>query len=245
MKYYKKIKDNLYIIKKSIEQIFVYPKLHPEEIDYNVYWRDKRGTDLGTLSDWQVIRAQFVLDTIDKFKKSSFVDVGCGDGSILHYLMEREAVSSACGIDVSELALERAEQFGISTLRADISKVSFIKQVPPADYILLFEVLEHVIHSEVMLTEIYKKAARGVFFSFPNSGYLVHRLRFMFGKFPLQWRMFPGEHVRFWTKQDLRWWLNAMGFTKYRIHCYKGVPILNRIWPALFAAGFVVYLPKE
>jgi len=72
----------------------------------------------------------------------------------------------------------------------------------------------------------------------------VYRLRLLFGKFPAQWRVHPGEHVRFWTARDLRWWLLAQGIENYKIFYYEGIPLLNKIVPSLFAAGFVVYIQK-
>ena len=60
----------------------------------------------------------------------------------------------------------------------------------------------------------------------------MHRLRLMLGKFPLQWRTSPGEHVRFWTTSDMHWWLkNVIGLKKedYKLYHYAGFPILEKI----------------
>jgi len=99
-------------------------------------------------------------------------------------------------------------------------------------------------NAEKILEYIYRKAKIGVFFSIPNSGYFIYRLRLLFGKFPKQWSVFPNEHLRFWTLGDLKWWLCALGYKKYKIFCYKGIPILNILLPSLFAAGLVVYIEK-
>lgn len=224
--------------------MFLYPPLSLNSADYDSYWKDKRGKDLGMLSDWQKARANFVLEALVGKGKSSFLDLGCGDGSILNYLKERGVVSHAIGIDTSNLALQSVKEFGFESIQADITDVAFLKDIPRADYAVLFEILEHIEHSEEMLKVVYDRMNNGLFFSFPNTGFFVHRLRLLFGRFPVQWRLYPGEHLRFWTARDLKWWLKALGYKDYQIFYYKGVPIINKIWPTLFAAGFVVLLKK-
>lgn len=231
------IKKNIYTVRQSIRQIFLYPSLVIENVDYDKYWKDKRGDQMGELSDWQIFRADYVVETIKKTEnkeKFNFTDIGCGDGSILNYFKEKEILESAIGVDMSDFALERVKQFGFATLKEDITKPDFVTKVPSSDYCILFEILEHIPHSEKMLEAAYSNSKKGVFFSFPNTGYAVHRLRLLFGKFPLQWRLSPGEHLRFWTKPDLLWWLDSLGYKNFNIYYYKGVPILNKVLPSFF-----------
>lgn len=231
-------------IKEWFRLMFAYPKLHKEVGDYDGYWKDKRGQGIGEISDWQRERADFVLGKLVGVEDISICDVACGDGSILNYLSHKRQFKSLVGADISQFALSRARDFGIETVTLDIGKVSDLDKIPVADYILLFEILEHVSHSEKLLESAYGKAGKGIFFSFPNTGFFPYRLRLLFGKFPVQWRLFPGEHVRFWTKRDLHWWLKNLGYTSFKIHYYKGVPVLNKLYPSMFSAAFVVYLPK-
>lgn len=231
-------------------KLFLYPVQNIEisqSGDYDVYWKDKRGVNIGTLSMWQKERADFILNTLPNTQeKIAISDIGCGDGSILVYLRSRNNNIYRCiGYDDAEFALKQARTEGIETHKLDIAQKASYPYIQETDYCLLLEVLEHIPESETLLTEALTKSRQGVFFSFPNTGYIRHRIRLLFGKFPLQWRVFPNEHVRFWTYSDLRWWLRALGMSKYRIQCYQGVPILNKIWPSLFAAAFIVYLAKE
>ncbi len=241
---FKKIKENLYILKVWKKLIFEYPKLTLSEVDYDEYWRAKRGKDMGALSDWQLERAKFVVDVLQGKSIDSICDIATGEGSILHYIGQELRVKNLIGTDISSVALDRARSFDIKVVNLDISKIKELQHIPSADYELLFEILEHVPHSEMLLKEAFDKAYKGVFFSFPNSGFFVYRFRLLFGKFPMQWKLFPGEHVRYWTKKDLVWWLKSLGYKDYQIHFYKGVPILNKLIPSWFAAGFEVFLPK-
>ena len=233
----------LYQIKEWFRQMFAYPPLNLEEVDYDKYWKDKRGKNIGAISDWQELRADFIA--LKVVEPSHFVDIGCGDGSILNFLKEKGLVSKGVGVDMSEFALDKVRDFGFETLNKDIRDRKFVDEMPEADFILMLEILEHIEHSEAMLKGAYNMAKKGVFFSFPNTGFFVHRFRLFFGRFPLQWRLSPGEHLRFWTKRDLVWWLKELGFDNYEIFYYKGMPVLNKIWPSMFAAGFVIFLVKK
>ena len=236
-------------MKESFKNIFCYPRetlTFSNEENYDTYWSEKRGKNIGSLSSWQQERADLIVSV---FLKNSqplvFADIGCGDGSILNYINEHvPQVQKTIGYDNSDFALSRAKEFGVECHMIDISKKEEYSKFETADYYLLLEILEHVPHSEFLLLKALDISRKGVFLSFPNTGYIRHRVRMMFGKFPLQWRILPNEHVRFWTYSDLKWWLKALKIDDYKIYCYQGVPILNKILPSLFSAGFLVYIKK-
>lgn len=237
-----------YQLKLWAKDIFFYPQerlVLEDSLDYDRYWEEKRGSAVGVLSDWQKARADIILKTLRRESSVTVGDIGCGEGSILKYLMDRAPISRATGYDGSSFVLEKAKQIGMNAVLLDLNRTEELSKIEKADYQLLLEVIEHFPHSEKILAAAYKKANKGVFFSFPNSGFFTYRLRLLFGKFPKQWIRFPNEHLRFWTARDLKWWLDAQGYKNYKIFFYKGVPVLNKIWPSLFAAGFVVNLTKQ
>lgn len=244
---FKALKERLYFLKVWKAQLLDYPRATVSlENDYDAYW-DARGSKMElSLNSWQKERASFVLEKLRRFPQVSVLDIGCGDGSFLAYLKHKGHSGNLSGVDVSIRALEVAKHFGINAQTLDFAADPIILQsLPSADFVLLLEVLEHMPNSELLLAEAYKKAEKGVFFSIPNTGYFIFRLRLLFGKTPMQWRVHPGEHLRFWTKTDLVWWLNALGYKNYEVVGYKGVPLLNALWPALFAGGLIVYLHKS
>ena len=241
------LKSKLYILKVWYRDIFLYPvyKLNIDDIeDYDSYWEKKRGEDIGYLSDWQKRRADIILNSIKADDKISFGDIGCGDGSILKYLGGKLKVSESIGYDSSEFALQKAKSEGINGISIDLNKTDEFKKIKESDFILMLEVLEHIPESEKLLQAAFNKSRRGVFFSFPNTGFFTYRLRLLFGKFPKQWQVFPKEHLRFWTARDLIWWLKALDYNNYKINYYKGMPVLNKIFPSLFAAAFLVEIKK-
>jgi 2-polyprenyl-3-methyl-5-hydroxy-6-metoxy-1,4-benzoquinol methylase len=244
------IKEKLYFLKRWYFIIFAYPQEHltgDESLDYDVYWKEKRGRIDGhqarAISPNERMRAEYVASVIGT-EAVSVGDIASGPGVIFNFLKTKLQLKEYIGYEYSDYALSVAQSLGMQGVKFDIHSDSDIEVIQEADYFLMLEILEHIPHAEKVLAQIYKKAHKGVFFSFPNSGNFLYRLRVLFGRMPAQWVKFPNEHLRFWTLADLKWWLKALGYTNYEIHCYRGIPILERIWPALFAGSFVVFLSK-
>jgi len=230
-------------LKEIYRQITHYPKLVLEETNYDDYWKDKRGNNLGYANSWQKQRGDWIVDRIEE--GSSVLDIGCGDGGVLLY-MKKKKDFKAVGADISDIVLNFLDSKGIEVVKFDINDFNSISELPDVDYVMMLEVLEHMPNPEKFLKLIMKKAKRGVFFSFPNSGYISYRLRLLFGAFPMQWRIHPGEHLRFWTYRDLKWWLKELElYDKSEIYVYEGIPVLNRLWKGLFGAGFVVEIKND
>lgn len=246
MSYFKKLKERLYFLKVWYNDLFLYPREElnlNDSLNYDKYWYLKRGKMVGVLSGWQKDRADIILKVIDLKTPISIGDIGCGDGSILKYLKDKLNIIRAIGYDSSDFALKKARKIGIETTKFDINKDRF-ERIEETDYILLLEILEHIPNSETLLRAAYDKSQKGVFFSIPNSGFFIHRLRLLLGRFPKQWTRFPNEHLRFWTLKDLKWWLKSLRYDNFSVFYYRGIPILNQIWPGLFSAGFLVFMDK-
>ncbi|QQR64932.1 methyltransferase domain-containing protein [Candidatus Kaiserbacteria bacterium] len=245
------LKEKLFFLKQWYTLVFTYPQktLTVEaSLDYDEYWKQKRGTQEGNrarhITGNEKKRADYVASTIGKKEKVTIGDIASGPGVIFDYLKDKISIEEYIGYESSDYALDVARSLGMTGVKFDINSDEDIRAIKPADYFLLLEILEHIPNSEKVLKTIYEKAGKGVFFSFPNSGNFLYRLRLLFGRMPMQWIKFPNEHLRFWTLTDLRWWLRALGYTKYHIHGYRGIPFLEKVWPAMFAGSFVVFLKK-
>jgi 2-polyprenyl-3-methyl-5-hydroxy-6-metoxy-1,4-benzoquinol methylase len=245
----KKIKDLLYIGKIWLKKLYVYPQeriVPGAQFDYDAYWKVKRQGNMGSLGSWQIKRIDLTCAIAQELGVKSINDIGAGAGEMLKVIKEKLKLERAIAYDSSEYALKYARDFGLEAKLLDINKSENLKFIEPADLTLMFEILEHVAGPEELLQEAYNKSAKGVLFSFPNTGFFIHRFRlFFFGRFPLQWSKHPGEHLRFWTLRDLKWWLKALGYSNYKIYYYMGLPLLKNIWPSMFAAGFFVEITKS
>lgn len=172
------------------------------------------------------------------------LDLGCGDGNMLQYLKEKAGIKPI-GVDISEEAKNSLVSKGIDMIKLDLNNSDRLDTIPEVDYITGFELIEHLPQPEQLVYKLSDKTKNGFIFSFPNTGYYAHRLRLLFGKFPLQWRTHPGEHLRFWTLSDTKCWVNDLGFEMKALLPYEGISILNKVLPGLFARGIVIVIESK
>ncbi len=240
------IKDFLFKIKEDLKQLFFYPQPDWGEdgkIDYNKYWMKRRPAgNLVGLSSWQKKRADLVLPFLSD--GDIVVDIGGGGGEMLSYWQNQKKINGWCA-DFSQLALAQARAKGLETIDLDLSDISSLSNLPNCDFLTGFEVLEHLPNPEEFVLAVISKARKGLIFSFPNTGYYKHRLRLLFGCFPLQWVVHPGEHLRFWTVRDVRFWVKTLGLQLDKMILYEGLPFLSHLWPSLFGQGIIFFISKE
>ncbi len=239
------VKDFLFKLKEDLKRLFIYPDVSLKDgfrVDYEKYWEKRRKGKTATLSSWQKQRADHILKMVER--GSRIMDIGCGDGAILKYLMEHGDIRGV-GVDIIQAELDKAKVLGIETHLVDLRNEQDISLLPEVDYVMGLEILEHMPEPEVLIMNFRSKAGKGMIFSFPNTGYYLHRLRLLCGKFPLQWILHPGEHLRYWTASDVRWWVKSIGFNLDRIVLYEGLPGLNKIFPSLFGQGIIIQIHER
>jgi methionine biosynthesis protein MetW len=191
-------------------------------MDYDEYWR-VRG--FHTLQPRYRIMAEVIEPG------STVLDLGCGEGMLLQYLAETRD-TSGYGVDVSQEAVKLARERGIQAEVADITSW----QIDQAyDYIILSEVLEHLVNPEEVISKVHRRFRKALIVSIPNIGYYPHRLRLLLGRFPLQWVLHPAEHLRYWTVTDFVEWIDQFGLQAVDVRSSNGFPILDRLWPNLFS----------
>jgi methionine biosynthesis protein MetW len=228
-------------IKQGILSIYSYPNEIMLRTQYDKYWESKRGNNMSNMNSFQKYRSQILISKLEN--NSTLLDFGSGDGNILKQVAKNKKIKiTASDFSIKSISHLSDEKFEVIEL--DISNNNGLKELKNFDYISALEVLEHIQNPEDLLIEMIKKSKKGVFVSFPNTGYIFYRLRFLFGRFPVQWRLHPGEHLRFWTFKDLKWWLKKLGIENHQIISYEGIPFLNKIIPSLFGEAFIVWIKK-
>lgn len=92
---------------------------------------------------------RFVLDIMENLSFESVLDVGCGDGKLLHEVSRRFPEKRLLGIDHSEQAVKLATALspGIEYLSGDIKDPSLLPG--SFDLITLIETLEHIPPDEI------------------------------------------------------------------------------------------------
>lgn len=225
---------------RQMKRLFQYPvTANVGKIDYDAYWDEKFEKGVGELSEWRLRRAAVFTTMVQRGDR--VLDLGVGDGALLKYMIDRTGIEGY-GLDVAPKAVEFCRQQGLNVDLADVNKPlqQFIKE--PFDYVILSEIIEHIPEPETLLNDLRPYARKGIIVSVPNTGFYQHRLRLLFGKFPLQWLITPGEHLRFWTYADFKWWANQLNFEVVRAVPYEGTPIFKALYPGLYAAAFVYLL---
>ena len=168
---------------------------------------------------------------------SSVLDIGCGEGTTLKFLEDKLGIRGS-GIDISPEAVSMARKKGVAASQGDASSEDFrIAEV--YDHIIISEVLEHIPNPEALLSKVKGRFRTSLIISIPNSAYYLHRLRLLFGRFPVQWAWHPGEHLRFWSLTDFRELLEGTGFEIVSVKTHSGFLFLHGLWPNLFADSAV------
>ncbi len=227
---------------RRFRRLYAYPDTaHIGVVDYDTYWDNKAQTGLGKLSPWRLKRAQVFAALVQRGDR--VLDLGVGDGALLQYMIQQAGIEGF-GLDVSAKAVEFCQAQGLQVELADINRPISDYLQEPFDYVILSEIIEHLPDPESLLNSLRPFVRKGIIISIPNTGFHQHRLRLLLGRFPLQWVVTPGEHLRFWTRADFHWWANQLNFRVAREVPYEGTPLLKAVWPGLFAAAFV-YLLQE
>lgn len=225
---------------RQVRRLFIYPATAQVGVlDYDVYWESKLQHTIGQLSEWRRRRAQVFTDLVSDGDR--VLDLGVGDGALLQYMLQRKKIE-AFGLDVSPKAVEFCRAMGLDVALADINKPISDFLSGQYDFIICSEIIEHLPNPEGLLNSLRPFVRKGIIVSIPNTGYYQHRLRLLLGRFPLQWVVTPGEHLRFWTRADFHWWARQLNFRIIHEVPYEGTGWLKGVWPGLFAAAFVYVL---
>jgi methionine biosynthesis protein MetW len=204
------------------------------KLDYNKHW-EYRGK--------HNVRSRFKIFADIIKDGSKVLDIGCGDGTNLRYLMDIKVIKGY-GIDISKTAVDMAMEKGVKAFVKDVSRSGF-KLEDTFDYIIISELLEHIPNPEDLILGIKNNFTTNLLISIPNVGYFKHRLRFCIGgRFPIQWRYHPAEHLRYWTTKDFKKWCIQLGFVVKNMIPSNGIPILKNILPNLFSNQVVFVLQK-
>ncbi len=125
---------------------------------------------------------QVILDLIPA--GSSVLDLGCGDGSLLHLLATRKNVKGS-GIEINEQAVRKCASLGISVSQQDIEGGLADYGDKSFDYVILNQSLQQVVRLEAVLKETLRVGEK-VIIGFPNFVYYRARLQMFFsGRTPV------------------------------------------------------------
>ncbi len=103
------------------------------------------------------------------------LDIGCGDGTLLHHLVRTKDVDGR-GMDLSQAAVKECVSHGLSAIQADADRD--LRDYPPQafDYVVLSRTLQSTHNPRLVLEELVRIGRRAIV-SFANFGYWRVRWR--------------------------------------------------------------------
>lgn len=146
---------------------------------------------------------------------SKVLDLGCGEGDLLHFLKERKHVNGT-GIECIEAKVAQCIEKGLSVLQGDINEEVLDYPDDTFDYVILSQTLQQVYEPDNLIQSLLRIGKRGIV-SFPNFSHWGVRLQLLATGYAPITRQLPYEwydtpNIRVITIKDFRKFSRKVGF---------------------------------
>ena len=167
---------------------------------------------------------------------SKVLDLGCGSGELIYFLA-KEKGALVQGIELSEEAIYKCVEKGLSVFHGDIDSGLIEYPDKSFDYVILNQSMQEVRKADFVITEALRVGQK-VIVGFPNFAYWSARLRLFFrGKAPmtasLPYHWYDTPNLHFLSILDFRDYCRDKGITVERVVCLDG-PRRVVLFPNLF-----------
>ena len=141
---------------------------------------------------------KIISDLIDE--NSHVLDVGCGDGILMEYLVEKKKVNIR-GIEISKTKVQNCIAKGLTIIEGNAEED--LKKFPDKsfDYVVLSQTLQAFLNPEKVINELLRIGKRAIV-TIPNFGYWKIRLHLLLkGTMPVtrtlpdEWYNTPNIHL--------------------------------------------------
>jgi methionine biosynthesis protein MetW len=142
------------------------------------------------------------------------IDLGCGEGDLLQYLITHKRVQGT-GIERNEEKVSHCIEKGLSVLQGDINEEVHDYPEGSFDYVILSQTLQQVYEPAGLIRAMLHIGRKGIV-SFPNFSHWGIRLQVIFTGYapvsrqlPYQW--FDTPNIRVITLKDFRKFVQDVG----------------------------------
>lgn len=175
--------------------------------------------------------------------RSSVLDLGCGEGELLHFLVMEKSVRGQ-GIEIDEQAIYKCVAKGVNVLHGDLDTGLSEYLDDSFDFVVLNQSLQQIRNVETVLSASVR-VGKKVIVGFPNFAHIGARLHLFFKgrapvtpSLPYQWYETPNLH--FLSIQDFYDYCGDNGL-KIERSAFLGERGIVRVFPNLFA-GIGIFL---
>ena len=169
-----------------------------------------------------------ISDLIEK--KSRALDVGCGDGNLMEYLLQNKT-KDIRGLEISKEKVQKCLSKGLTVIEGDAE--NDLKQFPNKsfDYAILSQTLQAFLNPEIVIKELLRVGKRAIV-TIPNFGHWKVRINLMIkGTMPVtkslpnEWYNTPNLHMC--TIQDFYNFCKKRNIKIYKSLSLNGEKISN------------------
>lgn len=180
---------------------------------------------------------------------SRVLDLGCGDGALLHHLMAEHGCTGT-GVEIDPDKVLAAIVAGVPVMELDLDADLTLFAAASYDTVVLSRTIQTIRRPERVLREMARIGSR-LIVSAPNFGLLQHRLMLLSGRMPmsreLPYSWYDTPNLRFTTLVDLEDLFAKLGLViDQRINLsVAGEPVGKGFRAANLRAGAAVYVLSQ
>ncbi|MCL2484493.1 MAG: methionine biosynthesis protein MetW [Endomicrobia bacterium] len=178
-------------------------------------------------------------------KNSKVLDLGCGDGDLMHYLMQTKNVN-AQGIEISEDAIYSCVEKGLTVFHSDIEGGMDAYPEKSFDYVIMHNSLQQVQKIDYVIEECFRLGKK-VIIGFPNFAYIWARKDLLLGHSPvtktLPYEWYNTPNLRFLSVKDFEKFCKEKKYKILNKFFFSGGKEI-KLFPNLFAQTAVFVISK-
>lgn len=162
-------------------------------------------------------KAQNIIQVCKRLQPQKVLEVGAGDGSILHFLDQQNFAPEIYALEIAASGVEKIKERNLESLKE--VQVFDGYSIPYADdsfdLVILAHVLEHVEHERLLIREL-KRVAKNIVIEVPRD--------YKFGVDERIDHFLAYGHINMYTPTSLRFLLKSEGFVVVADKCSMITP---------------------